>query len=250
MRTNRQVPFNFLQRFSQWEKFLCQKLRLLEKFKFVINICEYQFEAIESILTAFRTPFWLQDKRWLITCQLITDNVSNSGLILYSSEGTWNEFPFNTRESILSYFTFTTKDDNAANMSSKCTINILFKQACNVRTLGLSYDDDDLAPLMDGICSVVSFQIDHLKLKTKSIDSMKLVLERVNHLNSVTFVQHPSSSNSFMEMAQWLIEKGRQFTISDNHQSLQITFEKNTDKPAEMKTGHKRMKLTHHQHNS
>ncbi|CAF1337887.1 unnamed protein product [Rotaria sordida] len=315
MRTNRQVPFNFLQRFSQWEKFLCQKLRLLEKFKFVINICEYQFEAIESILTAFRTPFWLQDKRWLITCQLITDNVSNSGLILYSSEGTWNEFPFNTRESILSYFTFTTKDDNAANMSSKwyvrsdlarmvaavcskkirhisqlaldiggkwwshafdylpllidlsqldeiwlfvpknrpfriSTINILFKQACNVRTLGLSYDDDDLAPLMDGICSVVSFQIDHLKLKTKSIDSMKLVLERVNHLNSVTFVQHPSSSNSFMEMAQWLIEKGRQFTISDNHQSLQITFEKNTDKPAEMKTGHKRMKLTHHQHNS
>ncbi|CAF3962302.1 unnamed protein product, partial [Rotaria sordida] len=85
-----------------WEKFLCQKLRLLEKFKFVINICEYQFEAIESILTAFRTPFWLEDKRWFITCQLIADNVSNSGLILYSSEGTWNEFPFNTRETNMS----------------------------------------------------------------------------------------------------------------------------------------------------
>ncbi|CAF1444846.1 unnamed protein product, partial [Rotaria sordida] len=86
---------------------------------FVINICEYQFEAIESILAAFRTPFWLEDKRWFITCQLIADNVSNSGLILYSSEGTWNEFPFNTRENALSYFTFTTKDDNAANMNSK-----------------------------------------------------------------------------------------------------------------------------------
>ncbi|CAF1269728.1 unnamed protein product [Rotaria sordida] len=119
VKTNRQVSFNFLQRFSQWEIFLCQKLRLLEKFKFVINICEYQFESIESILTAFRTPFWLDDKRWFITCQLIADNVSNSGLILYSSEGTWTEFPFNTRESILSYFTFTRKDDNAANMSSK-----------------------------------------------------------------------------------------------------------------------------------
>jgi hypothetical protein len=125
------------------------------------------------------------------------------------------------------------------------TINILLKQACNVRTLGLSYDDN-LTPLIDGICSVVSCQIDHLKLKTKNIDSMKLVLERVNDLSSITFLQYSSWSNSFMEMSEWLTEKGRQFSISDDHQSLQIKFEKNTDKSAEMKTGHKRMKLTHY----
>jgi hypothetical protein len=119
LKTNRKVSFNFLQRFSQWETFLCQKLRFLEKFKFFINICEYQFEALESILTAFRTPFWLEDKHWFITCQIVVDNVSNSGLVVYSSEETWNEFPFNVRETILSYFTFITKDDNVVNMSSK-----------------------------------------------------------------------------------------------------------------------------------
>jgi hypothetical protein len=123
LKTNRQIPFNFLQRFSRWETFLRQKLRLLEKFKFFIDTCEYKFEAIESILTAFCTPFWLEDKRWFITCQLIADSVSNSGLILYSSEGIWNEFPFNVRDSILSYFTFTTKYDNATNMSSKWYIH-------------------------------------------------------------------------------------------------------------------------------
>jgi len=119
LKTNRKVSFNFLQRFSQWETFLCQKLRFLEKFKFFINICEYQFEALESILTAFRTPFWLEDKRWFITCQIVADNVSNSGLVVYSSEETWNDFPFNVRETILSYFTFITKNDNVVNMSSK-----------------------------------------------------------------------------------------------------------------------------------
>jgi hypothetical protein len=119
LKINRQVSFNFIRRFSQWETFLRQKLRLLAKFKFFIGICEYQFKAIESILTAFRTPFWLEDKRWFITCQLIANNDSNAGLILYTSEETLNEFPFNVRESILSYFTFTTRDDNASNMSSK-----------------------------------------------------------------------------------------------------------------------------------
>jgi hypothetical protein len=53
-----------------------------------------------------------------------------------------------------------------------------------------------------------------------------------------------------MEMSEWLTEKGRQFSISDDHQSLQIKFEKNTNQSAEMKTGHKRMKLTHYQDNS
>jgi hypothetical protein len=129
------------------------------------------------------------------------------------------------------------------------TVNILLKQASNVRTLGLSYDDD-LTPFIDELCSVASYQIDHLELKTKSIDNMKLILERVSHLSSVTFLQHSCSSNSFMEMSKWLAEKGRQFNVSDNHQSLQIRFEKNTGSPAEMTVGHKRMKLTHYQDSS
>ncbi|CAF3869263.1 unnamed protein product [Rotaria sp. Silwood1] len=58
----------FLQRFCQWEQFILQKLPQLQRFYFEFFSSERSYEdiqSIESIINAFRTPFWLEQKRWL-----------------------------------------------------------------------------------------------------------------------------------------------------------------------------------------
>jgi hypothetical protein len=66
-----QIPRSsrFIEGFSQWENFISKKLPLLEEFNFNINIYSsiYQHENIETILTSFCTPFWLEQKRWFVT---------------------------------------------------------------------------------------------------------------------------------------------------------------------------------------
>ncbi len=48
--------------------------------------------------------------------------------------------------------------------------------------------DDDLTSIIDDVCDILSNQIHHLKIRLRYIDYMKLILERVEHLSSVTFI--------------------------------------------------------------
>ena len=137
--------------------------------------------------------------------------------------------------------------DNCCSGSS--TINAVLKQACNVRTLGLSYYRD-LTTSIEKISSLVSSQIVHLKVQTKNIDFMKLTIERFEHLSSITFVHHQSLPNFWMEIIEWLIEKRRHFLLKNDHRSLQVWLNKNTSEQSEIKTDHKRVKLTHREHDS
>ncbi|CAF2982907.1 unnamed protein product [Rotaria sp. Silwood2] len=66
----------------RWEKLIETKLPMLNKFAF--HFCDYNiFHEIEnyadweSMITSFRTPFWIEIKRWFVAC----DYIRNGSLI-------------------------------------------------------------------------------------------------------------------------------------------------------------------------
>ncbi len=117
------------------------------------------------------------------------------------------------------------------------TLYSLFNLACNVRTLGISYDYDSTL-ITEDICSVISRQIEHLKVRTTDIDCMQLVLESVEHLSSVTFIRDRGSASSWADIIEWLIERGNQFSQSADHKSLQVWLDMITAEQSEIATGH------------
>jgi len=117
---NENTSFGFLQRFSQWEHFIEDKLPLLKQFRFHIStlISHYRdLNYIESIISAFRTPFWLEYKRWYIKFQYVKNN-ERSQIILKSSINANTEFFEDRDHGLISYFTYTTKNDDRLKMNS------------------------------------------------------------------------------------------------------------------------------------
>ena len=70
-------PFEFVQRLSRWEEFVRLRLPRLSKFEFCIFCYSADWEKFEALITAFRTPFWLEEKRWFVTCQFRDDWTSS-----------------------------------------------------------------------------------------------------------------------------------------------------------------------------
>ncbi|CAF1419927.1 unnamed protein product [Rotaria sordida] len=70
-------PFEFVRRLSQWEGFIRLKLPQLYRFEFCIFCYCSNWENFESLIAAFRTSFWLEEKRWFVTCQFRDDWTSN-----------------------------------------------------------------------------------------------------------------------------------------------------------------------------
>jgi hypothetical protein len=112
--------FRFLHRLSQWEQFIRQKLPLLENFKFYINIHDHQYEnvkQIQPIINAFRTSFWIEEKRWYVTCKYINNDV-RCDIMLYSSPDSTTNFPDNFLPGTISYSTSTISNDIIAKTDS------------------------------------------------------------------------------------------------------------------------------------
>ncbi|UJR16939.1 hypothetical protein I4U23_003837 [Adineta vaga] len=56
----------------RWEKFIAKHLPLLNKFQFCFNenrVKQWDFPDMQSIIESFRTIFWLNTKRWFVTCE-------------------------------------------------------------------------------------------------------------------------------------------------------------------------------------
>jgi hypothetical protein len=82
----------FLHRLSQWEYFIRDKLSHLQKFKFYVTCDKFEVNSIESLIDGFRTPFWLKEKHWPITCEFRYCFLC-SELTIYSSSKSRNYFP-------------------------------------------------------------------------------------------------------------------------------------------------------------
>jgi hypothetical protein len=60
-----------------WEQFIRAKLHRLNKFEFFfsyIDKTDDDITNVDSLVDSFRTPFWLYDKRWFITCDYVFES--------------------------------------------------------------------------------------------------------------------------------------------------------------------------------
>ena len=70
---------------NRWEQFIQTNLPLLNQFElFVQNSRHVQYNQtdVETIIDLFRTPFWLEHKKWFLTCEY--NIVSVQPMKLYS----------------------------------------------------------------------------------------------------------------------------------------------------------------------
>jgi hypothetical protein len=68
-----------------WEKFVQTKLLCFNRFEFFFTYSVEEntiMPSLESIISPFRAPFWLNDKHWFVTCDYI---LNSSQLILYTT---------------------------------------------------------------------------------------------------------------------------------------------------------------------
>jgi hypothetical protein len=92
------------------EEFICNKLRFLKNFQISVDICERaEHFSIESFLTTFRTPFWIEDKQWFFICKSSSDYLNNFLFHSTSMPLTNVHYPFDLKRIFYSTLpTFTT----------------------------------------------------------------------------------------------------------------------------------------------
>jgi hypothetical protein len=94
-----------------WQQFIQTKLLLLRKFKFFFayNTNTVGHNSFASIITSFRTPFWLNDKHWFVTCEYV---VTSSNIILYTIPVYMADYEILVRYDLLSF-------DNCLHLSTR-----------------------------------------------------------------------------------------------------------------------------------
>ncbi len=88
-------------------------------------------------------------------------------------------------------------------------LNTLFKQTPNVHT----FQNDNYTANAEIICSIVPHHVKYLQTKMTRINDMKIVLERLEHLSSVTFHFPIHSSTYPTKIIKWLKLKKTSFTF-------------------------------------
>ncbi len=104
-------------------------------------------------------------------------------------------------------------------------VNALLERAYNVRYLGISIKDHEMAiSRAQSICDTLPRQIEHLKVITKNVESIKLILQQVEHLFSVTFFHRNDSQSIWLQIVEWLKQNERYFRSQQDDHFLQIWF--------------------------
>ena len=102
-------------------------------------------------------------------------------------------------------------------------IDYLLQQTYNVRSLTLanSFCGSNLNGIVENLCSIIPHHVKHLDIYDMDLDDIKIVLDRLKHLSSVTFVflfDMPFSPN---EIIGWLSQR-IDFTYLVDNCSLSI----------------------------
>jgi hypothetical protein len=104
----RSVELNaFISHLPQWEKFVKTKLPLLKKFEcFLVNHDSFDNTPVdtESIVNPFRTSFWIETKKWFVTCDHIMRPLC---VILYTPSFFDPQFEYNYKSKQISRSTST-----------------------------------------------------------------------------------------------------------------------------------------------
>jgi hypothetical protein len=103
---------------SRWERFIEAKLPLLNKFEFFISSSKNiqpDKSVVESLIEPFRTPFWLESKRFFVTCDYIEHKKQ---VQLYSIPLCTRSFLFYAESTKISCSTLNIIDNDPALMDS------------------------------------------------------------------------------------------------------------------------------------
>ena len=127
-------PFDTMADGYRWEKFIRVNLPVLQKFEFfftnIYNVY-YQPRDVHLLISRFQTPFWVEDKRWYVTCDYIT---YLNQVMLYTIPLCSTDFTYECETNKVSYSTFFTPINN----------NMMVTE--NVRSINLT-----LTKLMAGV---------------------------------------------------------------------------------------------------
>jgi hypothetical protein len=105
------------------------------------------------------------------------------------------------------------------------TVNTLLERAYNVHSLGISIKCHEVSiERAQSICGIVPHQIEHLKVVTKNIETIKLILQQVEHLSSITFFHRHDSQNVWVQTVEWLRKNERYYKSQQDDHFLQIWF--------------------------
>ena len=105
-------------------------------------------------------------------------------------------------------------------------IQLLFNQACNLHSL-LLYDywtPESCSQRMKLICSMITPNIKHLQIRVKDFEDIKYLLQRLEHLTSVTFEYAQMLVINRQELVQSLAYLNRYSSTWDSQYALYLWF--------------------------
>ncbi|CAF3410965.1 unnamed protein product [Rotaria socialis] len=285
-----------------WEKFIQKHLKNLNRFEFAFcGNTDYEFNNptdVESLITSYRTPFWIENKHWFVICYYfkksasyslyslpicktkvrfyphedkitcsthstlyndasMTDNVHEMQLNLtnlmahYDRNAknalpsspffrkmnkllllTGNEWPDGSSEYLSAFIDLScivelsvSVDFDPNDISNTLTnITNLLKGTSNLQSLTI----DSSSTNAENICLLVPNHIKHLQVAIQSIDEMKLIVERLKQLSSITFNMLLDINSFLPDFLTWLMEKRNQSTYRNDTGYFSIWFNKNT----------------------
>ncbi|UJR18653.1 hypothetical protein I4U23_005561 [Adineta vaga] len=111
---------------KRWEQFIQINLVQLEKFEFYFNekfLIKTALTDVESIISLFQTPFWMEYKKWFVSCEYLIDH---STICLYSEPICLSILKYTTKSQKISLSTSTSIFDN----NSTITDNINSLNLC------------------------------------------------------------------------------------------------------------------------
>jgi hypothetical protein len=113
---------------KRWEQFIQLHLSSLDKFEFFFsdrqNIAQ-DAPDIKTIIASFQTPFWLEDKKWFVTCE--SDIDSPRYIKLYSIPVCVTFMSYETKTTSISTFP-TINDKNVSIMDHVDTVRLNFSK--------------------------------------------------------------------------------------------------------------------------
>ncbi|CAF3494111.1 unnamed protein product [Rotaria sp. Silwood1] len=94
----------------------------------------------------------------------------------------------------------------------------LLEQTSNIRSLIIF----TRTVYLQTIFSIVSCRVKHLQTPVNTVEDVKMILKRFDHLFSVTFKFLENSLVSIAEIIEWLVSKDRDFTYQSTQCSLSL----------------------------
>ncbi|CAF1200220.1 unnamed protein product [Rotaria sordida] len=128
-----------------WEKFIQKKLLKLNKFEFAFcGTTDVRVEDsinVESLITSFRTPFWIDNKHWFVVCYYFKDSANYSIYSLPICKSKVRFYPHEDKITCSTYSNFyndVSMTDNVREMQLNLT-DLMARHNQDVKNTSASY---------------------------------------------------------------------------------------------------------------